>query len=300
MTADTRPDLHELLLSWQTALRAENKSPATIYTYSHSLTAFLAWCKREDRAAVLDRDTVRSFTASLIDSGAAPATCSLRHRALHRFGAWLAEEGEIEYNPLAGMVPPKRERVVVPKLSDDELRDLLKACQGKSLRDRRDEAIIRLAMESGARAEEICALQVDDIDLRQCRAVIRRGKGGKGRIVPFGPQTARALDRYLRLRKAHPLAGTTALWLGERGRGFGYWGMHDALKVRAEVAGIKGFHIHRLRHTAASRWLAAGGSEGGLMAVAGWSSRDMLSRYVEDTAAERAIEESRKLNLGDL
>ena len=36
------------------------------------------------------------------------------------------------------------------------------------------------------------------------------------------------------------------------------------------------------------------------MAVAGWMSRDMLSRYVEDTAAERAAEESRRLGLGDL
>jgi hypothetical protein len=32
------------------------------------------------------------------------------------------------------------------------------------------------------------------------------------------------------------------------------------------MAGIVGFHPHRLRHTAAHRWPAAGGSEGGLMA----------------------------------
>jgi integrase/recombinase XerD len=36
-----------------------------------------------------------------------------------------------------------------------------------------------------------------------------------------------------------------------------------------------------LRHTAAHRWLAAGGTEGGLMAVAGWSRRDMLDRYAD-------------------
>ena len=75
---------------------------------------------------------------------------------------------------------------------------------------------------------------MDDIDLRHERAVIRRGKGGKGRVVPFGPQTARALDRYLRLRRAHRLAGTPALWLGERGRGFSYYGLRAG---RAAVAG---------------------------------------------------------------
>jgi integrase/recombinase XerD len=71
------------------------------------------------------------------------------------------------------------------------------------------------------------------------------------------------------------------------------------LADRAERAGISGFHLHLLRHTAASRWLAAGGSEGGLMAVAGWSSRDMLDRYVRSTASERAAAEARGLSLGD-
>ena len=68
---------------------------------------------------------------------------------------------------------------------------------------------------------------------------------------------------------------------------------------RADAAGIKDFHQHRLRPTGASR-LDAGGSEGGLMMVARWSSRDMLARYVQDTAMERAAEESRRRGLGDL
>jgi len=55
-----------------------------------------------------------------------------------------------------------------------------------------------------------------------------------------------------------------------------------------------------LRHTAASRWPAAGGSEGGLMAVAGWTRRDMIDRYTAATARERAADEARSLNLGDL
>lgn len=198
------------------------------------------------------------------------------------------------------MKPPKLDHKIVPKLSGDEVRLLLKACDGKRLCDRRDEAIVRLAAESVCRAEELLALQVGDVDLRRGLATITRGKGGKGRIVPFGSQTARAIDRYMRLRRAHSNADSPALWLGERGKGLAYSGLYISLRRRAEAAGIKDFHPHRLRHTGASRWLAAGGSEGGLMAVAGWSSRDMLSRYVEDTAMERAADESRRLNLGDV
>src|SRR4029077_9795477 len=132
------------------------------------------------------------------------------------------------------------------------------------------------------------------------RATVHRGKGGKGRTAPFGPQTGRTIDRYVRLRRTHLLADTPALWLGDRGKSFNYDGLHKTLKYRAELAGLAGFHPHLLRHTAATRWLRAGGSEGGLMAVAGWSTRDMIDRYTGASASERAADEARGLGLGDL
>jgi integrase/recombinase XerD len=55
-----------------------------------------------------------------------------------------------------------------------------------------------------------------------------------------------------------------------------------------------------MRHTAAARWLYAGGSEQGLMSMAGWTDRSMLDRYTRATASERAMDEARGLALGDL
>jgi integrase/recombinase XerD len=105
-----------------------------------------------------------------------------------------------------------------------------------------------------------------------------------------------ALDRYLRARRSHRLAETPALWLGDRGKAFSYDALHKTLGERARAAGIEGF---RLRHTAAHRWLAAGSSEGGLMAVAGWTRPDMLLRYTRAQASARAAAEARALGLGD-
>lgn len=96
------------------------------------------------------------------------------------------------------------------------------------------------------------------------------------------------------------LAAGAALWLGDRSKPFSYDGLHKSLKYRAALAGVQNFHPHRLRHTAAHRWLAAGGSEGGLMTVAGWTRPDMLLRYTEAQASARAAEEARRLNLGEL
>jgi integrase/recombinase XerD len=294
------PDLELLLGSWELAMRAERKSPQTRKTYTDGVRRYLRWCDEHDRPRTLDRTQAQAFVAELLDAGAQGATARSRQLSLRRFAAWLAEEGELPVDPLVGLRPPRLDTRVVDPLSYEDLRALIGACAGPDLRDRRDEALVRLMAETGVRAGEVVAMGVDDLDLPAGTAVVRRGKGGRGRVIPYGPQTTRALDRYLRARRTHRLAATPDLWLGDRGKAFSYDGLHAALKARSATAGVDGFRPHRLRHTAAHRWLAAGGSEGGLMAVAGWTRPDMLLRYTQARAAERAAAEARTLNLGDL
>lgn len=305
-TAGPAPDLDLLLPSWLLSMRADRKSAATIKTYTDGVRFYLAWCA-EEGLEPLSRSSLRAWTTSLMDGGNQPATAVARQLAVRRYAAWLTEEGELVADPFLGIKSPKLDAKVVEPLKDDELRALLAACippkgltSAQVLRYRRDEAMLRFMLETGARAGEVVALALADLDLPGGTAIIRKGKGGKGRVVPFGPATAQALDRYLRLRRAHRLAASPALWLGDRGKGFSYDALHKTLAERATAAGIVGFHPHKMRHTAAHRWLAAGGSEGGLMAVAGWTRPDMLMRYTKAQASSRAAEEARGLNLGEL
>lgn len=294
-------DLAVLADSWQITLESEGKSWQTVKSYLAGVNQFLAWCEAQGHEPELSKALARAWVAYLLnEQGVEPATARSRQLGLRRFSAWLAEEDEIDGDPLLGLKAPSLPRKVTQSLNDEQLRALIKTCGGKELRDRRDEALVRLMAETGLRAGEAVALRVDDVNLKGGVLLVQRGKGGKGRVVPFSPQTARALDRYMRARRAHSRADSPDLWLGERQKGFSYYGLHAALRDRAAKAGLTGFHPHLLRHTAASRWLAAGGSEGGLMAVAGWSTRDMLDRYTRSTAAERAAAEARTLGLGDI
>jgi site-specific recombinase XerD len=296
-------DVAALLPSWELAMRAERKSPATIRSYRDGVDTYLRWAETGANLApvsVLTRASVQAWVASLLDGGAEAATARTRLKGVRRFTAWLAAEGELDADPLAGMRSPAVDTKVVQALDDDQLKRLIKACAGRELPDRRDEALVRLMAETGARAAEVLGIQTPDVDLDRGLVIIRRGKGGKGRIVPFGPHTGVAIDRYLRTRRTHRLANSTALWLGAGGKTFGYAGLDGALKVRARLAGIDGFHCHLLRHTMATRWKAARGSDDGLMAVAGWASRTMIDRYTGAAAATRAAEEARLLGLGDL
>src|SRR5271170_1252548 len=284
------PDLPGLLNSWEITLLAENKSPTTITSYLRGVRLYLEWIEQNGHPMELTRAQVQQYSAELVAAGKEANTVRLRQAALRQFGRWLVSEGELPDDPLLGLKPPKIPTKLVHGLSDEQLRALLKACKGPSFKDKRDEALVRLMFETGMRASETVALTVADIEpLKDGMVAIRRCKGMKGRVAPFGPQTAAVLDRYLRARRSHKLASTSALWLGVGGKSLAYFGLNDTLRDRAKRAGIEGFHLHLLRHTAATRWLRAGGS-----------TRDMIDRYTGASASERAATEARGLGLGEL
>lgn len=304
MTSD---DLEALVPSWHIHLRAERKTEGTIKTYSDGVRPYLAWCA-EAEADPLARLSLQTWTTGLLEAGRSASTAKTRMQAVRHFTRWLVDEGELDANPFEKMKPPKADVPVVPVLNEAQIKALIKACappRGEdrglpSLRHRRDEAIVRLMIETGLRASECLNIELDDLDLTEGRVIIRRGKGGQGRTVSFGSQTAKALDRYMRVRRLHRLADGPRLWLGDRGRELAYNGLYWALGQRADAAGITEFHPHMLRHTSVDRWLSAGGSETGAMAMHGWSSPDMLQRYGKANREARAIEEAKRLNLGDL
>jgi integrase/recombinase XerD len=298
--ADNPLNLSDIMPSWQLAMRAANKSPRTITTYTAGVESFLSWCERTGIPQELTKANAQGWIADLMGAGAQATTANTWLGGLKRFAAWLTEEEEIPVNPIERMSPPKMDTKITPALTDEQLGALIKVCQGKGFVDRRDEALVRLMAETGMRAGEVIDLKVGDVDVARGLVVVTRGKGAKGRIAPFGPKTGVALDRYIRLRRQHADPDNHQLFVGAHIKTFSYWGLARTLRGRARDAGIEGFHLHLLRHTAATRWLAAGGSEGGLMAVAGWSTREMLDRYTRATAGERAAAEARGLNLGDL
>jgi integrase len=175
---------------------------------------------------------------------------------------------------------------------------MLKACDGSTLRDRRDKALLALFSDTGMRRAEMTALQVADVDLDECSVIIRKGKGGKGRRAQFDPKTSAYIDRYLRSRKqagCDPSSGP--LWIGVQGKALGYNGIDQALKQRARAAGVEGFHLHRLRHSMAVNWMSGGGSQVTLMAQAGWSSQTMVGKYVKAANERLAAEEFKRLGL---
>jgi site-specific recombinase XerD len=296
----TSPTALELLPSFRRHLAAENKAPRTAQAYTEGVSRlheFLTASGMPTEVAKITREHIEAFIADQLARLKASSARS-RYASIRQFFRWLAEEGEIRESPMARMRPPAVPEEPVPVLTEDQLRALLKAAmKDTTFYGRRDEAILRVFLDTGARLAEVAGLQVEDI-LLDSGTVRLFGKGRRVRFNPIGHKTVRALDRYLRLRDRRPDAGLPHLWLGRSGPMTAY-GLMEVVKRRARQGGLGNIHVHQLRHSAAHFLRLNGADDDSVMRLMGWRDRAMLHRYGSSAADERARAMHQRVGLGD-
>lgn len=262
-------NLHAMLERFVTAKTAAGLSPRTVAWYEDQIGICLRWLHTHNVA--LSPQSVELYLSAQRMSGLAPATIAARYRALRIWLNWLEKRNLIKENPMRYTERPRAPIKRVAYVTAEEYDALYTSAREDNWPDARDRAVLLLLYWSGLRVGELAALTTDAIDSDSRLVLIRGGKGGKDRIVPFHPDLPADLAAYLRSR---PHWDGPELWLSNDGyngaRGpLSVEGIRQMLRRRCKRIGIRHLHPHAFRHGYAMRLLNAGMSISAVAAAMG-------------------------------
>ena len=299
-------DLRAFITWWCSGGRKVRRR-STVVEYVRHLRRWMSWQQEQpgDLSCSLTLRSVRAYLAEVRDGSAWNAYSATK--ALKAWSRFLVDEGELEVDPLAklaNLAQPETAKTPVAELAD--IQAILDTCDGPSMEDARDAAIISMLRCTGMRRGELIALTWADINFSDSTVVLRNEtvKNGRGRTVAFDRATRRALKVYRRRideRELHRCRDLTSwhnqLWVSKNGL-MTASAVSQMLQRRSALAGVK-VPAHSFRRSLAVRWLRAGGSEAHLMTTAGWSNSSMVRRYTSAVAGQEALAAQRALQAGE-
>ena len=269
-TTPGEPSLVDARAAADRFLASPALSEATRRAYGGDVEEFCTWL--EERGSDLDEVDVRVLAEYVAWLGGArhwkklaPATISRKLAAVRAFLRHALGPDRVPDARLA----PRRGRRLPDAPAAAEIEHTLEALEGDDPIALRNRTLVEVVYSAGLRSAEAVGLDLADVDFDQELVHIRRGKGGKERVVPLGEEAALWLGRYLRdSRPALAKGANDALFLSARGRRL------DTSTLRRIVP-----HPHRLRHAFATHLLDGGADLRTIQELLGHSSLSTTQVY---------------------
>lgn len=256
------PALEAVVESFGTyQLKEKRLAELSVQMSSYQVRAFLAWRERAGRGDLggLAPEELSEF---VIDQGARLKPSSMRGLVptLRRFVRFLYATGVVERDLSAAVpsVPTSRFSGLPKGVDPATLAALIDSCAGAAS-GRRDLAILTLMWRMGLRAVEIARMTLDDIDWRTGEILVR-GKGGRLDRLPLPGDVGEVLVDYLRNTRPHSASRSVFISARDPEAGMSRNAVVFVSRTASQRAGTAMVGGHRLRHTAATSILRAGGS----------------------------------------
>lgn len=233
--------------------------PETVDTYARAATTLLSWLAEQGRGDLAEL-TARDVVAFVTDvcPGHSTGWAKLLLTGVRSFLGFAHLTGLISA-PLVGAVPSAAgwSGTSLPRgLGAAEVKALLRACDRRRGKGRRDYAIVLLLVRLGLRAAEVAALTLEDLDWRAGEIVVH-GKGDHHERLPLPADVGHAVATYLRGGRP-PTHRNVFLRVHAPIRPLQASGVAQVVRDACRRAGLEVVGPHRLRHTAATEMLRAG------------------------------------------
>lgn len=260
-TTDFPSMLSEFLLRELPNIR--NQSSNTIISYRDTYVRLLIYC-RDVLSIKPERISVTDLTAERLvdylnwleqDCNNSINTRNQRLAAIHslfRYIQMQSPEYLFQCQQILGIPYKKAEKHPVGYLSEDETKTLLSTPDTSTRKGRRDQALLTLLYDSGARVQELVDLRVGDLRLNTPAQVKLTGKGRKTRCVPLMDKTVALLRQYLLENNIDtPVSFEHPLFFNSQRKKLTRQGIAYILCKYADLCNIQQVSPHKLRHTKA-------------------------------------------------
>jgi integrase/recombinase XerD len=289
-------------------LKRHGRSEATAILYRRALRRLGAFLSERGVKVLADisaehlvvfRDRELARRAPGKDGPLAAGTVSITLAGLRGFFGYVVRQGLLLLDASADLEGPRTRRALPRDVPTARQMRKLIAQPDQSARGLRDRAILELLYGAGLRNAELCGLGVGDVDLARRMVFVRKGKGGKERVVPLGKKAREALSGYLAERPS----GVEALFLTYQGRPM------TTQAVRRLVASYRGaarlktrVTPHSLRHACATHLLRGGAGIRQIQVLLGHASLKSTEVYtrVEPTDLLRMLDRHHPRSLAEL
>jgi len=303
-------------------------APNTIDAYARGLEDYLHFSlPRQIQIEQASKEHVASYVHDLLTrphlggsnirsigsrSGLANATLQQRLTVIRLYYDYLIEEGLREYNPVGrgkytsgkGFAG-KRERGLIPRYkklpwipTEAEWQRIIQVAKAESLRNR---VMLALAYDAALRREEVCSLEIRDLDpphrIINIRAEITKNR--LQRVAPYSTSTSVLLVSYIHHR-SQLSRSQGLLFLSEshrnHARPISIWTWSKVVESIARRAEVPRFSTHTLRHLCLTDLARAGWDIHEIATFAGHRNTQTTLQYIHLSGRELSLKLANGMN----
>ncbi len=259
-------------------------SPRTRSIYREHLTRLLN-ATGDLPLDMITKKCLTEFMATLRQKNGkeySPAYLHQIWRTLHTFFVYCVEEDWLIVNSMRRVRKPVLESGPKPRLSLDQIQELLDAVERTTLY-KRNLAIILLMVDSGLRLNEVVGLEIGDVYLDDETVLVKSAKTHKRREVPISSTTIQSIEAYLGERQRF-VSTDESLFLKREASPITKNAVQQVIK-RLEKRLKFPLYAHLLRHTFANTYIRQG-KAAQLQKIMGHSSIETTIRFYTDLELE--------------